>query len=110
MKVIVNRFIPLHGYVAMVFYNYIFWRKEYEYKIQDIDYYNVVINHESIHNAQMKRICKNIFIGGTLFYILYAFEWIKNIFKYGFSKAYKNISYEIEAYNNEKNLNYLNND
>ena len=67
MKVIVNKYIPFHGFISMMLYGIMFWRKEYEYKIDDKDYFDVVYNHESIHEAQMKDFCKFIPIGGTIF-------------------------------------------
>lgn len=63
-----------------------------------------VINHERIHNAQMKEL---LFIP---FYILYVFEWLILLILYrNWNKAYRNISFEREAYANGHNLNYLNN-
>ena len=109
MKVIVNKYIPFHGFISMMLYGIMFWRKEYEYKMNDKEYFDIVYNHESIHEAQMKDFCKFIPIGGTIFYIVYLLEWLfKVLFVYPFSyKTYSNISFEIEANNNENNMNYL---
>ena len=109
MKVIVNKYIPFHGFISIMLYGIMFWRKEYEYKMDDKEYFDIVYNHESIHEAQMKDFCKFIPIGGTIFYIVYLLEWLfKVLFVYPFShKAYSNISFEIEANNNENNMNYL---
>ena len=109
MKVIVNKYIPFHGFISMMLYGMMFWRKEYEYKMDDKEYFDVVYNHESIHEAQMKDFCKFIPVGGTIFYIVYILEWLfKVLFVYPLSyKAYSNISFEIEANNNENNMNYL---
>lgn len=110
MKVIINKYIPFSGFVAMAFYNLIFWRKQYEYKMSNKVYYNVVVNHESIHEAQMRDFCKWIPVGGTIFYIIYILEWLfrvlftKDFFKYS---AYKNLTFEQEAKSNETNLDYL---
>lgn len=110
MKVKVNKYIPFHGFVAMAFYNILIWRKEYKYKMSDIQYFNKVYNHESTHEAQMKDFCRWIPIGGTIFYLIYFFEWLfrvlftKDFFSYN---AYKNISFEKEAKSSETNLNYL---
>ena len=41
-----------------------------------------------------------------LFYIWYIIEWIIRLFMKG--NAYRNISFEREAYGNEHNMNYLN--
>lgn len=111
MKVIINKYIPFHGYIAMAFYNIIIWRKEYEYKMSNIYMYNKVVNHEAIHEAQMRDFCKWLPIGGTIFYIMYVLEWLfKVLFMYPFSKkAYYNISFEKEARQNETNIEYLKN-
>ena len=63
---------------------------------------NITNNHESIHLAQQKELWV---IG---FYILYVYEWIKNL-SVGMSgfDAYMSISFEREAYGNQKNLTYL---
>lgn len=109
MKVVFNKFIPFHGFVAMAFYNTVLWRKEYEYKYNTY-YKDKVINHESIHEAQMRDFCKWIPVGGTIFYICYLLEWL---FRLLFTKdfmsyaAYKNLSFEVEAKTNEQNMNYL---
>ena len=59
------------------------------------------INHEMIHTAQMKEI------GYVLFYVWYLVEWLIKLVKLGDSnKAYRAISFEREAYGNEKNLIY----
>lgn len=42
----------------------------------------------------------------TAFYLLYVFEWIVRLFMNG--NAYRNISFEREAYRNQDNPNYLN--
>lgn len=47
-------------------------------------------------------------LGFVFFYILYIGEWIINLFKYSSShEAYRNISFEKEAYANQDNLAYL---
>ncbi|NAS31552.1 hypothetical protein GTQ40_11260 [Flavobacteriaceae bacterium R38] len=64
----------------------------------------VLLNHERIHLKQQLEL----FI--LPFYILYLCEWIVGLYKYrNWYKAYKNISFEREAYLHEENLNYLDN-
>lgn len=64
----------------------------------------VLINHEKIHLKQQQELLI------IFFYILYISEWlIRTLFYLDSYKAYQNISFEREAYNNEKNLNYPNN-
>lgn len=58
-----------------------------------------LINHESIHTAQMREL---LFLP---FYIIYLIEWFIKLFCKG--NAYFNLSFEREAYQNEGNYDYL---
>jgi len=60
----------------------------------------VAKRHEYIHWQQQKEML------GIGFYLWYFIEWIIKLFIYG-SRAYQNISFEREAYGNEKNVNYV---
>lgn len=61
-----------------------------------------IINHESIHIKQQEELLV------LPFYILYGVEWLIKFAIYrDAKKAYKNISFEREAYDNEKNEDYL---
>jgi len=57
-------------------------------------------NHEMIHWKQQLEMLI------IFFYLWYLLEWIIKLFKYG-KKAYMNLSFEREAYDNDDNLNYL---
>lgn len=73
-------------------------------KILALDEYlpDQVINHELIHVAQQKRL------GYFKFYYRYLKEWLHNHRQYkDWTMAYRNISFEKEAYDNQNNLNYL---
>lgn len=94
MKIIENKIIPFPGYKAINLFGILFVREGAKISEQDL-------NHESIHTAQMKEM---LYI---FFYIWYIVEWIIRLFKK--DNAYRNISFEQEAYNNENNLEYLNN-
>lgn len=73
------------------------WARETEW----IDKY--VINHERIHTEQMKEL---LFIP---FYILYVVEWLIRLVQYrNCDQAYRNISFEREAYYHGHDLCYLN--
>jgi len=62
----------------------------------------VLINHERIHLKQQLELLI------LPFYVLYFLEWLVGIIKYNnMHLAYRNISFEREAYQNEENLNYL---
>lgn len=61
-----------------------------------------VMNHERIHNAQMRELL------WIPFYILYVLEWLFRLLLYRNSKkAYMNISFEREAYSHGHDLQYL---
>lgn len=92
MKPIVNKYIPFKNFAAINLFGFIFVR-------DDVYITNRMLNHEDIHTAQMKEL------GYLLFYIIYVSEWIVRLFRKG--NAYRNISFEREAYENETNLNYL---
>lgn len=64
-----------------------------------------LFNHESIHTAQMKEM---LYI---FFYLWYGLEWLIRWVGCGFKskKAYRNISFEREAYSNDADLEYLKN-
>jgi len=104
MKLIKNKFIPWQGYKYIFLFGYIFTRSN-RLTIDDIN--PIEINHESIHAKQAK------YLLWIFFYLFYLIEWIikfviscfkhVNILDY----TYKSISFEQEAYYNEKNLNYL---
>ncbi|PCJ98689.1 MAG: hypothetical protein COA50_00120 [Flavobacteriaceae bacterium] len=64
----------------------------------------VLINHERIHLSQQRELLI------LIFYFLYALEWGIRFLRYFDSyKAYQNISFEREAYENEDNMDYLSN-
>lgn len=62
----------------------------------------IYINHERIHLRQQKELLI------IPFFICYLLNWFINLLIYRNSdKAYSNIIFEREAYQNEKNLDYL---
>jgi hypothetical protein len=61
-----------------------------------------IMNHERIHIRQQIELLI------LPFYILYLIEFCIGLIKYrNRHKAYMNISFELEAYKNDSNLNYL---
>lgn len=72
--------------------------------LSDIKYKEnkVLINHEKIHCAQQLELLI------IPFFICYGFSFLLQFIKYrNWHLAYKNISFEKEAYANEKDLDYL---
>jgi hypothetical protein len=64
----------------------------------------VLLNHEKIHLRQQLEL---LFVP---FFIWYGLEFVIRFFQYRDWKiAYRNISFEREAYENEKDINFLNN-
>ena len=65
---------------------------------------DVVINHEMIHLRQQLELLV------LPFYIIYLIEYLILLIIYrNHNKAYQNISFEKEAYKNDKDPNYLRN-
>ena len=61
-----------------------------------------LINHEKIHLRQQVEMLI------IPFYVVYLLEYIIRLFKHAsHRKAYRNISFEREAYDNERNKKYL---
>lgn len=95
MKIIYNNIIPFPGYKCINLFGVLFVRKRANMN-------NFDFNHEKIHTAQMKELW---YIG---FYLLYITEFIIGLLHYwNWKKAYRNISFEKEAYDNEEHLSYL---
>lgn len=117
MKIIKNSIIPFKGYLALNFFGVLFVRSEYAYTLEQPLYKALVLNHESIHTEQMKDFAKFLpkylqqYIGGIVFYIVYLIEWLFRFLfiNWNIHKAYRNISFEKEAYDNEKDLDYISN-
>lgn len=113
IKLKYSKIIPLPRFYACTIFNCIFRNPRYKNKPLSKTTYN----HESIHVAQqLDFVCGNdklYILGGCAFYILYFMEWLIKLIISGFTlgkvRAYRSISHEIEAYTNEKNLDYLQN-
>lgn len=95
MKIIRNKYIPFGGYLAVNLFGVLFVKGNAYISAQ-------TINHESIHTAQMKEMLY------VFFYLWYVVEWVIKLFVYrNAHKAYKNISFEREAYDNGHSIDYL---
>jgi hypothetical protein len=94
MKIIHNKVIPFGKHFdAINIFGILFTKR-------GCDAY--MINHEQIHTAQMRDLAY------FPFYLLYFLEWIIRLMQYlSWMKAYRNISFEREAYANDHNLTYL---
>ncbi|MEE1063318.1 MAG: hypothetical protein UH071_06575 [Paludibacteraceae bacterium] len=95
MLIIKNSILPTKGFAAINLFTLLFVRKEATVN-------TVLINHESIHSAQMKEM---LFIP---FYLWYVIEWLVWLVKFRNSHlAYRRISFEREAYCHQYNPHYL---
>lgn len=95
MKIIRNKVIPFKGFKAINLFGVLFVREEAVLSEADI-------NHEAIHTEQMKEM---LYVG---FYLWYAVEWLVRLARLrNAHTAYRNVSFEREAYANQADLAYL---
>ena len=92
MKIVRSRYLPLRGFDAINLCGVLFVH-------QGVYLSGELINHERIHTAQMRELCF------VLFYVLYLSEWLVRLLRRG--NAYRAISFEREAYDNQRDANYL---
>lgn len=94
MKIIKNKLIPFRGYSAMMFLG-VLWTRKHALSPS-------TVLHESIHAKQEKEL---LYLGFWFWYLL---EYLFRLIQYrNHWAAYKNISFEREAYENEKYEHYL---
>ena len=92
MLVIKNKYLPFRQFNAINLLGVIFIRP-------DAIVSERLLNHERIHTRQMVEM---LIVG---FYVWYFLEWLIRLLQSG--SAYRNISFEKEAYVHESNLHYL---
>lgn len=92
--IINNRLIPFgKSYIAINLFGIIFAKERLDAS---------AIRHEKIHTCQQREM---LFVG---FFVWYVVEWLVKLIAYrNQRKAYRNISFEREAYSNDHNENYL---
>ncbi len=94
--IFVSKILVPKGFIGITLYPFIFLKLS-----KDKDN-TVFINHEKIHLRQQIEMLI------ILFYVWYGIEYLIRIIQYKNKKtAYRNISFEKEAYQNENNLDYL---
>ncbi len=121
MKIVFNNTIPFDGFKAITIYPFIFVRDEYRFKFNVVD-----INHENIHAQQQCEVfavslvlLQLLWVLGAgmwsfivlpMYFYLYILEYIIKLVYYRSSNmAYRAISFEQEAYDNEYDLKYIRN-
>lgn len=92
MKIVRTSILPFHGFSAINLLGVLFVH-------HGVYLSNELINHERIHTAQQREL---LFV---FFYIIYIMEWLVRLPMRG--NAYRNISFEREAYSNQRNFRYL---
>jgi hypothetical protein len=117
-NIYVNKLLPFKGFWAMMLFGFIFMREEYMDYLTDgrkKPSTRKMVNHENIHKEQIKDFglpffwCPplQILFGGIIFYLIYILEWFIRLFINGPKNAYRNISFEQEAYNHELDFKYI---
>ena len=96
MFVIVTKYLIPKGYNGLTLFPFVMIRNNFDKENK------VLINHEKIHIRQQAQLLVLPFL---IWYTLeFLFRWIQSKDK---NKAYRNISFEREAYANERNLDYI---
>ena len=114
-----NNIIPFQGFLALTVWPFIFIRKKAAWR-----YDEVTDRHENIHGEQQKEM---LVIGAAmavilavcncgwwsllalpLFFYWYGIEWLIKLCYYrNGHTAYKNIGFEREAYDHQREIDYL---
>lgn len=94
--IIISKYIVPKGYVGITLFPFIFL------KSQKFKNDSILLNHERIHLKQQLELLV------LFFYIFYGIEWFVKLIKYrNIYSAYRNISFEREAYTHEQDIHYL---
>ena len=94
--ILVSKFIVPRGYVGITIFPFVFL------KYSALKANSTVLNHEKIHLRQQLEMLV------VPFFVFYGFEFLYKLMRYkNWYEAYRNLSFEREAYRNEKDLNYL---
>lgn len=95
MKKIYNKVIPFKGYKAVTIWPFIFVRKGARFTAVDE-------RHEEIHGRQQVELLL------LPFFILYFAEWVvRFLWHLNVKEAYKNLSFEKEAFAHQSDEGYL---
>jgi len=94
--IFISKYIVPKGYTGIAIFPFVFL------KSKQLKENQVLINHEKIHLRQQLELLV------IPFYIFYGTEFLVRLIQYkNWHTAYRNISFEREAYINEFDLNYL---
>lgn len=94
--ILISKYLVPRGYLGMAIYPFMFL------KTKALKENIALLNHEKIHLRQQIELLV------IPFFIIYTFEFLIRLLQYrNWHLAYRNISFEREAYTNENNLDYL---
>ena len=94
--IFISKYLVPKGYTGITIFPFVFL------KTKRLKENQVLINHEKIHLRQQLELLI------LPFYLFYGIEFLVRLTQYkNWQKAYRNISFEREAYTNELSLNYL---
>ena len=94
--IFVSKYIVPKGYLGITVFPFVFVR---DFNLKQNKF---LLNHERIHLRQQIELLV------IPFFVWYGVEFVLRYFQYdNRALAYRNISFEREAYQNEKDLNYL---
>ena len=96
--ILISKYIVPKGFLGITIFPFIFLKE----KTLKAD--KTLINHEKIHLIQQAEMLL------IFFFLIYGIEWFLKFLKHknGYL-AYKNLSFEREAYQNENDFNYIKN-
>lgn len=96
--IVPNKVLPFGAYITINLFGVLFT------KVKNGLLTNRTVNHELIHTAQMREL------GYIGYYLWYVIEYlIIRLFHKKQGNAYHDVSFEEEAYANEKDITYLQN-
>ena len=96
--IFISKYLVPKGYTGISIFPFIFLSKP------ELKFSKTLVNHEKIHLKQQLELLV------IPFYLWYVIEFLVKLIKYrNWQKAYRNISFEREAYHRECDLKYLKN-
>ncbi len=94
--ILISKYLVPKGCIGLAIFPFVFLKSKH------LQSHTILINHEKVHLRQQLEMLI------VPFYLMYGIEFLVRLFQYKeWDLAYRNISFEREAYDNESNLDYL---
>lgn len=94
--ILISKYIVPRGFIGITIFPFMFLKNK------ALKANTVLVNHEKIHLRQQLELLI------IPFFVIYGIEFLVRLIQYkNWNIAYRNISFEREAYKNEKDLNYI---